>query len=80
MPVDIPWDDLKVAFSYDGDVEKLWKRVESGRRKFPDGWKLVESDTSGARAVVVFRVEGIPSVVDALVVRRKLDDTARNYP
>ncbi|OXR48133.1 hypothetical protein PuT2_14005 [Pusillimonas sp. T2] len=73
---DAPWDDLKVAFGCDDD-EALWKAVESEKIHFPKGWKLIETDGSGARVVAIFRVDRIPTVADGESVRAAIDHARR---
>ena len=54
------WDDMKLAFSVD-DTEAVWEALGlngSMLHMLPYGWSLVETDSSGARCVAVFRVEG----------------------
>lgn len=53
----LPWDDCKVAFGCDDDGA-LWRADKHGKLKLPHGWKLDGTDGSGARSVVIFRVEG----------------------
>lgn len=64
---EMPWGDLKAAFSAD-DSEKVWEHFEQGAGShislIPNGWALCETDTSGARCVAVFRIEGIPKIED----------------
>lgn len=55
--VETPWSDCKVAYGVDND-EALWAAYEGGTLKLPHGWKLNETDASGARCVAIFRVEG----------------------
>lgn len=71
-----PWDDCKVAFGIEDDRpfdnRKLFARAgrcgPHGVRKspcpLPGGWTLDQVDGAGARWVVVFRVDGVPSVED----------------
>lgn len=53
---DLPWTDCKVAFdvSYDR-LDALWDATDD--IEWPHGWKFIETDGSGARAVAIFRVE-----------------------
>lgn len=76
--VELPWDDCKVAFSYDGaDADdKLFARLCSDDHQIPDGWEFDELDCSGARVVAVFRVEGVPLSADGRRVRAVLDAIA----
>lgn len=68
-PGEMPWGDLKVAFDLDND-EALWAAHDAKSLTLPDGWRLVETDCSGARCVAIFRVEGVlPTVIDGEEVR-----------
>lgn len=72
--MDTPWEDLKVAFSFDGDEEALWALCgHSGAKGLPPGWSLNETDSSGARKVAVFRVEGALLLGDARTVKAALN-------
>lgn len=51
------WSDLKVAFDAD-DTDAVWNAPADA---WPDGWALNESDGSGARNVVIFRVDHLPT-------------------
>lgn len=58
----VPWTDLKIAFGVPcDDDDKVWS-IQPG--KLPEGWRLVETDASGARLVAIFRVDGIPTAAD----------------
>ena len=75
--MDMPWDDLKLAFGFDGDEEALWEAFgPGGRGALPKGWSLNETDASGARLVAVFRVEGALVIEDAKTVRAAIDALA----
>lgn len=65
-----PWDDCKVAFGVEGEstVESMWY----DNSMLPPGWSLDETDTSGARVVAVFRVEGRLTQKDGEAVERLL--------
>lgn len=67
---ELPWDDCKVAFGIE-DGDAVWD-VCGGNGKhadLPAGWSLNETDGSGARLVVVFRVEGVaPTAEDGAKV------------
>lgn len=80
--VDLPWDDAKVAFGFndnssnDGSIELLEEIWDESLRKpsiWPKGWELNETDTAGARMVVVFRVDGSIKPEDGTAVRKLLD-------
>jgi hypothetical protein len=69
MP-DTPWADCKVAYGVD-DEAALWRWYDRTKAaELPAGWSLDETDCSGARCVVVFRVEGLPAVEDGKAVAR----------
>jgi hypothetical protein len=62
------WDDMKLAFSFDDGAEDIWARWGPGGThtdELPEGWSLNETDSSGARHVAVFRVEGFFNPADA---------------
>ena len=69
------WDDLKVAFSIDdqdafeawGDEHGVWYE---DNKILPAGWSVCETDSSGARHVAVFRVQGDFNKSDAQVVAK----------
>lgn len=68
-----PWDDCKVAFSYDaydGADDPIW----SPEVLWPLGWTLDSIDPAGARCVAIFRVAGVPLVADGERVREFLDE------
>jgi len=74
-----PWGDCKVCFDFDGDLDRLWEAfwpMEPAAHKLPDGWSLNETDGTGARLVVVFRVEGELRRKDGEVVARLLRSIA----
>lgn len=69
----MPWDDLKVAFSVNNqDAFEVWGDEHSvwyeGSTILPAGWSVCETDSSGARHVVIFRVQGEFKKSDAQVV------------
>lgn len=71
---EMPWSDLKAAFGID-DEDGLWDWVgHSGTAdgQLPDGWSLTETDSSGARKVAIFRVEGPLSEQDGMKVTELL--------
>lgn len=53
----LPWDDCKVAFGCDNE-EKFWSAHKFGKLALPHGWSVYGTDSSGARSVILFRVEG----------------------
>lgn len=63
---DVPWGDCKVAYGWDGTDEAddllndIWDEEVRDRASsiWPQGWSINETDASGVRCVVVFRVEG----------------------
>lgn len=63
-----PWDCCKVAFGIN-DPDKVW----GAELSLPPGWRLVETDGTGARYVAIFRVEGTPTPEDGAAVRKTLD-------
>lgn len=56
---ELPWSDCKVAYGIEDDGP-LWRWHDRHNYKppLPTGWSICETDASGARLVVVFRVEG----------------------
>ncbi len=68
----LPWDDMKVAFGFDGNEQRLCAAHDRGDLPLPAGWTLAETDCAGARMVVVFRVEIVPTIADAYAVKRQL--------
>lgn len=78
MDTALPWDDCQVAFSFDGDSLGFWAVCDEQHPefRFPFGWEPNATDTSGARCVVVFRVEGPPSLAAGQGVRATLDKIA----
>lgn len=69
--MDAPWDDCKVAYGID-DQEQIWRQYGKRPLQLPAGWSLDETDGSGARLVVVFRVEGVPTSADGKAVKTLL--------
>lgn len=63
---DLPWDDMKVAFSVD-DADAVWDHND-----WPEGWEMVETDSSGARVVAIFRVSGMIREEDGVTVLQTL--------
>lgn len=74
-----PWDDCKVAFSVDTIVgdDELFSAIEVG--VWPEGWEFTESDGSGARLVLIFRVEGSLREIDGRRVRRQIGKILRQF-
>ena len=72
--MNIPWDDCKVAFRYNGqtDIDDIWDAIP--KESLPNGWELNETDCSGARCVVIFRVNGTLNATDGQSVRELLDN------
>ena len=68
---ELPWSDLKVAFPIN-DPDAAWKLDD--RKPWPGGWQMTETDSTGARAVAIFRVNGVPSVPDAEAISRMLKE------
>lgn len=74
MSDDLPWSDCKVAFGIK-DPENAWLLHRNPfKTMLPDGWSLDETDCSGARCVVVFRVDIIPTKADGNRVLQALRD------
>ena len=71
---EFPWCDCKVAYGIDDSekFERWMDRTDDGKGLLPEGWDLCETDSSGARYVAVFRVEGMPTVADGVAVRKLL--------
>jgi hypothetical protein len=68
--LEMPWDDLKVAYGVD-DSEAFYGWVEAtreGRSVLPAGWSFCETAGSGVRFVAVFRVEGALRAEDGQAV------------
>ena len=69
-----PWDDCKVAFSIDNaDAFDQWWDDPKHAEDLPHGWSVVEIDSSGARYVVVFQIEGMPTKADGQKVKKFLN-------
>jgi len=74
-PENFPWDDCKIAFNID-DPDTVWQLFNGTPcLLLPMGWELVETDSSGARAVAIFRVMGLPTVTDGEKVKAILRNT-----
>jgi hypothetical protein len=58
---DVPWSDCKIAFGvHDGD--SIWDLYDTQIKPYiSEKWELWGTDGSGARWVVIFRVNGIPT-------------------
>jgi hypothetical protein len=84
-PFITPWSDCKVAFDVDCDDEQVWEAFAflptRSRYELPTGWSIDETDRSGARTVVVFRVEGVPlRITDGGTVALILHDISKKGP
>lgn len=77
----IPWNECLVSFDFDGDPDSLYHVLTvSTQYKLPHGWTLSETDESGTRTTVVFRIEGVlPSIEDGMEVQQLLQDIAENF-
>lgn len=69
------WDDCKVAFNV-SYVDRVWAAYDRGELNLPAGWTLSSTDSTGARCVVIFRVEGTPITEDGERVREILNKIA----
>ena len=78
---EMPWSDCKVAFGVDDiDSFRWWlERTNWGEGHLPEGWSICETDASGARFVVVCRVEGLPDPKDGEIVRDLFEKVSREY-
>jgi hypothetical protein len=64
---EIPWGDCKVAYGWDATDEgdelltEIWDEEIADRSKsiWPEGWSIDETDSSGARCVIVFRISDV---------------------
>lgn len=78
---DLPWSDMKVAFSADDD-EAVWSHFGIGGSHLhllPPGWSLNETNSSGARLVAVFRIEGVlPTISDGALVEKLLKERCQH--
>ncbi len=71
----MPWTDLKVAFDAPDVCNTLEEAFESfAALSYPPGWRVDEVDAAGARLVVVFRVEGVPTYEDGQAVVTALEE------
>ncbi len=68
----VPWDDCKVAFGVDADADALFAWAERFAKHFPKGWKFDGTDSSGARMVALFSVQGIVDRADGETVAKSL--------
>lgn len=67
VEADTPWGDCKVAYGWDATDEgeelltRIWDEAVSDPSKsiWPEGWSINETDCSGARCVIVFRIENV---------------------
>lgn len=73
MSIPAPWDGCKVGFGV-GDGYAIADKIEKPiwRDRLPVGWKWAGMDAAGARCVMTFDVEGVPTAKDGLAVRRLL--------
>lgn len=71
-----PWVDCKIAFSTELSVDDFCDYLDEHPEGLPRGWAFDEYDDAGARAVVVFRVEGIPTKLDGEIVRHYVEKAA----
>jgi hypothetical protein len=69
----LPWDGIKIGFGFNDDPDIIWNATAAKAVTWPEGWQYSGSDSSGARCVVIFDVEGKPSEADGLAVRMTLD-------
>ncbi len=76
-----PWDDLKVAFGFDDAdgrsvelLNEVWNDALDGSPIWPEGWSIEQTDVSGARMVVAFRVSGPLRNEDGRAVKAMLRD------
>lgn len=76
----LPWTDMKVAFSINND-EKIWDawNYGKGKMKLPNGWELIETDSSGARIVVIFRIDHIPTIEEGKLVLKQINRYDEKY-
>jgi hypothetical protein len=69
----LPWSDLKVCYGIN-NPDRFWRAYDRGALDLPKGWSLNETDGTGARCVVLFRVEVLPTIEDgrkvAAIIRR----------
>lgn len=61
--LELPWSDCKVAYGID-DEDALEVLYYNESNLLPEGWEYNETDCSGARCVVVFRVNCLLTIKD----------------
>lgn len=75
---DTPWNDCKVAYDFnDADIDAVWDLIIDD--DLPDGWHLNETDCTGARYVVIFQIDGTPTVEDGKTVKQLLIKVANDW-
>jgi hypothetical protein len=76
--MEFPWGDCKVAFdSESDDHDKIFNFFGYENKYLPKGWELNEIDGTGARTVIIFRVNELLTIEDgnkvlALLTENKL--------
>ncbi len=75
----LPWTDCKVAFDLDNE-EALFHASDAGTLKLPAGWSLDGTDGSGARRVVLFRIDVLPTIADGEAVAAILAEINKPAP
>jgi len=68
----MPWDDCKVAFGTTADSDAIFAWAERYQKHFPAGWTFDGVDSSGARTVVLFRVQGEVRRTEGDAVKKSL--------
>ena len=53
-----PWNDCQVAFGIDDDIDDDLLLPMLDQANWSEGWEFTESDGTGARTVLIFRVTG----------------------
>jgi len=78
---EMPWSDCKVAFGVDDNdaFERWMEHTNWAEGLLPEGWSICEKDWSGARAVVVCRVEGLPDPRDGQIVKELLEQASLGH-
>lgn len=62
-----PWWGCKVGFGIDNPDR--WERAYDRKAfELPAGWEWSETDGAGARWVIVFDVQGVPTIEDGRAV------------
>lgn len=77
---EFPWGDCKVAFDYDPQTDDweiilkdVWDQDMQEGNVWPNGWSLNEIDSSGARRVLIFRIEGDLRRQDGEIVKSLIE-------